>query len=74
MLNPALKGFLPTNDRVASIATRAVALTAAVARELWELVNMLANPSAELGRLADECESTQPELAARLRKALQQGW
>jgi len=59
---------------VRAFAGRVTAAAAAVAREVWEILNAVGNLRGELRRMADECESTDPERAAHLRKVASQNW
>jgi hypothetical protein len=59
---------------VRTLASRVTAAAAAAAREVWEIINAAANLRHEMRRMADECEATRPEDAARLRKLANQHW
>lgn len=56
------------------LARRTRTTTAAVFREIWDLMNAAANMRDDLRRMADECESSDPEQAARLRKLASSHW
>ncbi len=56
------------------LARRIRTTTAAVSREIWELMNAAANMRDDLRRMADECEGSDPEQAARLRKLANSHW
>ncbi len=46
----------------------------AVLREVWEIINAATTVRGELRRMADECEASRPEYAARLRKVACSDW
>ena len=54
--------------------TRARTAAAAVLHEVWEIMHAPANLRIELLRMADHCEATQPEQAARLRQVAGSSW
>lgn len=60
------------NER--ALVSRAAAPFMAAARGLWQFAKTLADAPNELRRMADELEATRPEAAARMRRALNQGW
>jgi hypothetical protein len=75
------KRFLPENIDVLRADARACATAVrgalqALAQGAWQCARMMFNMPDELRRMADECESTNPEHAAQLRKAAQNysGW
>lgn len=79
MSNPANqailpKGFATQRAESQSLLSRAAASTASACRGVWQFVKAVADAPNELRRTADEWESTRPEQAARLRKALRQSW
>lgn len=60
---------------VRRVDVRALASRVAAAlREVWEVLNAVGNLRNEMRRMADECESTDPQQAARLRKVANQNW
>jgi hypothetical protein len=57
-----------------ALASRVTADAGAAAREVWAILNAVENLRGELRRMADECESTDPERAACLRKVANRHW
>lgn len=73
VLRDPIKVFAPRVD-ARTLAARVKAAAAAALRELWAIMNAPENLRRELYRMADECESTRPEDAARLRQVASRNW
>ena len=70
MSNQFHEGVLRNGDAASGVADA----VQAPGRAILAFFRALADVPNELQRMADEYESTRPELAARLRKAARQGW
>ncbi len=79
MNTPSLEAVFPASGAtrpgvVQRGAMRIVAAASSAVRGVGSFLAALGGAADELRRMADDCETTRPEMAAHLRRAVRQGW